>query len=396
MTLTDIGLLLAACAMFGLLYPHAIYPPLLWIISKYFAKPIIGLGRDLHSIDVVLSAYNEEQLIGGCLSSIAESDYPGGLVRILVGDDGSTDATCTIIETVSESICQPEVKLFRYNRSGKNYVINALIGQSTADIIVFTDADCVFDKCALSAINESFNDDSVGAAVGILKGSADGSEPDTGIEGDVFYRKIEAQINLFESAIQSTVTSNGALYGLRRTLVRSISSESLADDWVNLLEVIRAGLRVVFNPKALAVERRRVTMSGEIQRTIRTAAAGMSTVWKYRALISPTNGWVSYFLISHKIIRWLSPLFMIALMIGTVFTMESTLLFGLLLYSQIFAYGFALLGYAASVNGQHVPVASAFQYFVAMNYSFLAAMLRFCGSRRNDRWNPNEGISNDK
>lgn len=396
MTLTDVGLLLAACAMFGLLYPHAIYPPLLWILSKYFSKPIAGPGGDLRSIDVVLSVYNEEQLISGCLTSIAESDYPSSLMRILVGDDGSTDATRTEVESVIQGIDRPEIILFRYNRSGKNHVINSLIGQSTADIIVFTDADCVFDECALRAINESFNDDSVGAAVGITKSSAESSKIETGIEGDTFYRKIEARINLHESAIQSTVTSNGTLYSIRRMLVKTISSETFADDWVNILEVIRSGRRVILNPKVSAVEKRRVTMSSEIRRTIRTAAAGMSTIWNYRALLSPANGWVSFFLISHKIIRWASPLFMILLLIGTVLSTDNTLLFGILLYGQIVVYSLALLGYAASVNGQNVPVASAFQYFVAMNYSFLAAMVRFCGSRRNDRWNPNWGIDNDR
>ncbi|MBI2793265.1 MAG: glycosyltransferase [Ignavibacteria bacterium] len=396
MTLTDVGLLLAACAMFGLLYPHAIYPPLLWIISKYFAKPLQTSTNEPHSIDIVLSAHNEEQLIGQCLTSVVESDYPKHLVRILVGDDGSTDNTCSIIESISQNIGHQKVKLFRFSRSGKNHVITSLVGQSTADIILFTDADCVVDKGALSAVNETLNDESVGAVVGMLKVASDSSGLQPGLEGETFYRRIEAGINQLESTIGSTVTSNGALYGVRRVLAGSIPSASFADDWVNLLEALRAGSRVVFNPKAWAVENRRVTMYGEIQRTIRTASAGMSTVWYYRSLLSPKYGWTSFFLLSHKIIRWASPLFMIALMMGTVLTVGNTMLFGTLLYGQIIAYGLALLGYAASVNGQNVPIASALQYFVAMNYSFLAAMVRFKRSQRNDQWNPNEGIGNDK
>jgi cellulose synthase/poly-beta-1,6-N-acetylglucosamine synthase-like glycosyltransferase len=396
MTLTDVGFVLAACAMFGLLYPHAIYPSLLWIILKYYAKPLRASKGELHTIDIVLSAYNEEKLINGCLTSFVESDYPKHLVRILIGDDGSTDNTYSVVESVSQSIVHPEVKLFRFNRSGKNHVITSLVSLSTADIIVFTDADCIVDKGALRAVNETLNDDSVGAVVGMLKVVADGSQLDGGIEGDTFYRRIEARINQFESAIDSTVTSNGALYGVRRVLARSISSASFADDWVNLLEALSTGRRVVINPKAWAHEKRAVTMHGEIQRTIRTASAGMSTVWHYRSLLSPKYGWISFFLISHKVIRWVSPLFMIALMIGTVATINNTLLFGILLYGQIIAYGLALLGYAASVNGQNVPIASALQYFVAMNYSFLVAMLRFMRSQRNDQWNPNEGIDNDK
>lgn len=398
MTLTDIGLLIAACAMFGIFFPHTIYPLLLRIISVFTnsnKRSLQGIvGRDVHrSIDVCLSAYNEAAFIGDCLISITKSNYPKHLIRIFVGDDGSSDTTVSTVESIAKTVGETKILISRYQHSGKNFVMNSLLQQSTADIVVCTDADCVFDGNALSGINATFSDECVGAVVGVLKQDNTDDTHEAGIKSETAYRKFETKINILESVIDSTVTSNGSLFAVRRELVKDVSHSKMADDWVNLLGAIQSRWKVVLNSQAIVVEKRRVSLSGEVRRTIRTASSGMATLWHYRSLLSPMRGWVSFFLLSHRIIRWASPLFLIALMIGTILTIDNTILFGILFYGQLTVYALALLGYAASVQKQNIPVVSAFLYFVAMNYCFFIAMIRFIMSKENDKWNPNEGIS---
>ena len=88
----------------------------------------------------------------------------------------------------------------------------------------------------------------------------------------------------------------------------------------------------------------------------------------------------------------MSPLFLILLMIGTVLVVEQTMLFGFLFYGQLALYALALVGYSASKNGQHVPLASTCLYFVTMNWSFLRALVRWMGRSKVDTWVPTQGV----
>ena len=86
---------------------------------------------------MVISLYNEEDVIGPKINNLLEMDYPPEKMEILIGSDGSTDRTHDIIRQFSN----PRIKLFIMpKRQGKMATINGLVPKARNEIIFFTDA----------------------------------------------------------------------------------------------------------------------------------------------------------------------------------------------------------------------------------------------------------------
>ncbi len=97
-------------------------------------------------VSVIVAARNEERNIDACLMGLAALRYEGGEMEILVVDDQSTDETADIITAWCERV--PHMRLLQtrgtvHNLRGKANAITQAIEESTGEIILTTDADCV-------------------------------------------------------------------------------------------------------------------------------------------------------------------------------------------------------------------------------------------------------------
>jgi len=107
-------------------------------------------------ISIIIPARNEEENIGYCLQSIIEQSYPAHLFEVLVVDDHSTDNTAAIIKSYASN----NVKLISLKdylsaneiNSYKKKAIEISIQQSNGELIVTSDADCIFRKNWLTTI----------------------------------------------------------------------------------------------------------------------------------------------------------------------------------------------------------------------------------------------------
>lgn len=107
-------------------------------------------------ISIIIPARNEEENIGYCLQSIIEQSYPAHLFEVLVVDDHSTDNTAAIIKSYASN----NVKLISLKdylsaneiNSYKKKAIEISIQQSNGELIVTSDADCIFPKNWLTTI----------------------------------------------------------------------------------------------------------------------------------------------------------------------------------------------------------------------------------------------------
>jgi dolichyl-phosphate beta-glucosyltransferase len=107
-------------------------------------------------VSIVLPAYNEEQRIGPALDELFEyltANSPAregarlaaelGSVEVLVVDDGSTDATVSIVEqrAAAPPAGAPLLRVLREPHSGKGGAVRAGMLAAAGDLVVFTDAD---------------------------------------------------------------------------------------------------------------------------------------------------------------------------------------------------------------------------------------------------------------
>ena len=110
-----------------------------------------GLSK-LPSLSVLIPARNEESVIRACVQSLLAQEYSGSL-EVLVLDDRSEDATGQIVSEIAAT--DSRVKLLNGGEllpgwKGKPNALRQLAAVANGEIILLTDADCVFFPGALA------------------------------------------------------------------------------------------------------------------------------------------------------------------------------------------------------------------------------------------------------
>jgi poly-beta-1,6-N-acetyl-D-glucosamine synthase len=242
-------LLLSVLLFFIALFPYMIY---LWGI--YFGKKSdeIILPLTYPAISIVMSAYNEEQVIERRIANIQECHYPKESMEIIFVDDLSSDNTKNLAKLCLERSKIPYQIISNTERLGTNRSYNSAISRANYPIIVTTDADVFFDPDALSyLIGRLLSNKKIAAVTGELRPLMN-TNSTTILEG--VYRSFYGRMCVWESTIDSTYNFNGALVAFRSDLIQRINDKRGADDANTAFEAIRKGYRAVYESKAVVYE----------------------------------------------------------------------------------------------------------------------------------------------
>src|SRR5499425_1766571 len=117
------------------------------------------------TVSLVVAAHDEAECIEEKLRNSLALDYPRDRLEVLIGSDGSTDATDAIVRANPD----PRVHLSAAPRAGKTSVLNRCIPAARGDIVVLSDANTRIDPGALQALVRHFEDAEVGAVCGRLQ-----------------------------------------------------------------------------------------------------------------------------------------------------------------------------------------------------------------------------------
>ena len=381
--------------IFGLLsiYNFLLYPVILAILSKIIPVRINPVNMEQPEITFIIAAYNEESLIAGVIKSIRESDYPKNKINIIIGSDGSTDKTNEIIENIAND--DAGITLVVLGRGGKNRVLNTIVPMAKTEIILFMDVDVRLNKDTITNLIRYYVNDDIGAVIASQKVVGDGSTVNAGSEGDSIYHKYEEYIRINESIIASNVNSLGYLYSIKKDLFIPIPNDMVCDDLHNIYSVLRSKKRVIFALEAKAYEIRPKSLNNEYHRRIRAVAGGWATIKYHSELLNIFKfGITALFVWSHKIFRWLSPVFMIFLMIFTILTYDVNFnLFLFFIIPQLILYFSSFIGYIFEKMNMNTKIFRIFVFFVSMNYSSLLGLFRFLSRQQNAIWS-RDGFKN--
>jgi poly-beta-1,6-N-acetyl-D-glucosamine synthase len=223
-------------------------------------------------------------------------------LEIVVASDGSWTAP-----TRSSAPSRPcGVRLLAFpERRGKIAAINDGMMSVTAEIVVFSDANTFLDPGAIRALVRNFADDTVGAVSGDVV--LEGERAALGSSEDLYYR-YERWLQACESRIGTMVGVDGALYAIRRELFVPPPVDTILDDMAIPMAVTRAGFRVVFEPEAHAHERGSESATEEFVRKSRVVAGPCSSSVGPTAPFPRGNLQLIFTMVSHKALRWLSPI----------------------------------------------------------------------------------------
>jgi cellulose synthase/poly-beta-1,6-N-acetylglucosamine synthase-like glycosyltransferase len=383
-------IIVALCA-FLVIYPIAVYPVALWLISKFKQNPVQENLDYKPEITFIVAAYNEENLIEDCINSILHSNYPKDKIKILAGSDGSTDKTSEILYRMAKE--NSNLKVFEFNRAGKNRIINELYPIAESEIIGFLDADCRLEENAISASLAKRTDDSIGMVLSSVKILIDPSLSTCGVEGESFYQKYESFLRLHETKIHSNINSLGSFIAIRKDFLSQLPNNKVCDDFYIILNCIDKGKRVLYDNDVVTYEVREKNLKDESSRRVRLVSGGLATIANKKSLLSPKRGWSAFFLWSHKTLRWFIPVYLTFIVIfSAILSFDN--IFYLRLITMIFIFiSLALAGALAEKFKLNIKPLKLILFFSTMNIGFIRGIFRFIKGRQNSVWD-RAGLNN--
>ena len=336
------SLLLFWSAFALLVYVYVGYPLLAWARRRMRPRPVSRQPIEPH-VTVVVVAHNEGHRIGRRIENLLASDYPRERLAILVGSDGSTD------DTVDRALRYEDqgvtVRDFGQRR-GKPTVLNDLVASVEGEIVVLADARQRFEPGAIRALVANFADAEVGAVSGELHlRTRSGTSP--GGEGSGLYWKYEKFIRANESWTGSTVGATGAIYAIRRHLFEPIPADTILDDVLIPMQIVRRGYRVLFEAGARAHDLIAMNPREDFIRKARTIAGTFQLFARCPWMLNPVRCRVWFEALSHKALRLAIPVLHLAVFAANVALVE-VVFYRVLLAGQAMFYAAALAGYVQS------------------------------------------------
>lgn len=366
----------------ALLYAYLGYPLFVWFVS--LIRPLSVEKSEIEPfVTILITAYNEEKILRQKIENTFEIDYPKEKLEILVASDGSTDATDKIAREFSDS----GVKLFRQEgRKGKTYTQNKAVEKCSGEIIVFSDATTIYEKNVLREILPNFADESVGCVAGKLV-YVDDAKSGVG-SGAKKYWNYETFLKEKESLACSLIGASGCLYAVRKSAYRPMYPEACSDFLICTV-LYRQNLRTIFEPKAFCIEETNRQTDKELQMRVRVISQTFYDLWKNRDMLNPLkSGFFAIELLSHKLLRYAVPLFLILIFLSSVLLAFSSTIFLLISALQIGFYLSALLAWFLEKAKIKTGIFAVPLYFVLANTASAIAFYKFLRGEKFARWEP--------
>jgi cellulose synthase/poly-beta-1,6-N-acetylglucosamine synthase-like glycosyltransferase len=372
-------------------YSYAGYAVLIWLLSRVVGKkpsPPVMADADLPRIDLLIAAYNEATFIDARVRNALELDYPRDRLTIVVASDGSSDATAEIVRKYEKD----GVKLLDYQeRRGKSAVLNTTIAGLSGEILLLSDANTFSNTFAARALTRWFADPKVVSVVGKLVLT----DPVTGNNADSLYWKYETFLKTCEGRLDGLLGANGAIYAIRRPLYVPIPNNTIIDDFmIPLLAKLKHGGSIIYDVEAVAVEETPASLDAEFHRRARIGAGGFQSIGLLWPLLNPCRGWVSFTFLSHKLLRWFCPAFMIGAAVSNalIVALGGSGFYIWLMVGQI---AFYLTAYLVNLAPSRLKILKPLRLttmFTSMNAALLVGFFRWIRGTQGGAWRRTERL----
>ena len=369
-------------AVLALGYTYVGYPLLLFAISAIRSRPIKRRAVE-PSVTVIITAYNEERDLKAKLENTLALNYPKDLLEIIVASDCSSDGTDNIVRSFADR----GVVLHRQTeRLGKTAAQNVAVELAKGEIILFSDATTLYQPDVLKSIVPNFGDPSVGCVAGKLI-YVDPRDSGVG-KGARSYWGYETFLKTHESRVCSLIGASGCLYSVRRSAYVPLYNEACSD-FIIATKMVEQGLRAIYEPEAICWEETNYGTEKELKMRVRVITQTYTDLWRHRAMMNPLrSGFYAVELLSHKVFRYLVPVFLVVLFVSSALLASRSIFFMAVFFAQLAFYCLAAIGWFGVKLGMKSRLLVFPQYFLLANWAALAAFYKFVSGERYARWEP--------
>jgi cellulose synthase/poly-beta-1,6-N-acetylglucosamine synthase-like glycosyltransferase len=375
------------CLLLGI-YPYALYPACAWLLASLLRRDVRRGDAGLPRVTVVTAAYNEAAHIEATVRNKLAQDYPPELIDVVVVSDESADGTDDIVARIAAE--DARVRLVRQvPRQGKTSALNLAMSTVRGDIVLFSDANSIYERSALRTLVRNFSDPRVGYVSGQMKYV----NPDGSLVGDgcTAYMRYENFLRRVETRIGSIVGVDGGIDAVRRELYRPMRADQLPD-FVLPLNVVEQGYRVVFEPDAVLREDALGTQSSEYRMRVRVTLRALWALWDKRGLLNPLRtGFFAWQLFSHKVLRYLAFAPLAVAVVLNWFMLDRGFIFQVAAAGQVAFAACALVGMSGARSAARLVLPALCHYFALLNWASAVAFWRFLRGEKKVLWQPRQG-----
>ena len=366
----------------ALFYAYVGYPLLISLVSTLRPRRVKRADY-VPSVTMIITAYNEEGALAAKLENSLALVYPRELFEIIVASDCSTDST----DEIARAFASKGVLLHRQpERLGKTAAQNAAVTKARGEIILFSDATSLYAPDVLRQILPNFADGSVGCVGGRLI-YVDPGDTHVG-RGAKSYWNYETFLKRHESRACSLIGVSGCLYAVRRDAYVPLYNEACSD-FIIATKMIEQGLRTVYEPDAVCTEETNQQHDNELRMRVRIIAQTFTDLWRHRAILNPLrSGLYGIQLISHKVMRYFVPFFLIAMFAASAALSGVSISYRVFFVAQSIGYLSGALSWLLENLGVRSRILALPHYFVLANVASLIAMIKFLRGERYARWEP--------
>lgn len=376
---------------FALVHSYLLYPLLVRFLGRNIKetpkrKPSY---QDLPEMFILMAVYNEEAVIEQKLQTILNATYPKDKLRIIIGSDKSTDATDTIIQAYADK--DPRIDLQRFeSRTGKIGIINQLyknVGPLPGSILVMTDANAMFEEDLLLQLAMPFDDSKVGLVAANILNS--GVREDGISHHEKTYIQGENRTKYLEGELWGCMMGAfGACYAMRAELYRPVPAGFKVDDFYISMKVLEQGFKAIKSVDAICYEDVSNEITEEFRRKVRISSGNFQNLAVFYKMLWPGRGAVSFAFLSHKVLRWLGPYFMLGAFFSALYLSQVNVFYAVAFILQNMLLLILPIEWLCRRSGVHFIPLRFVTYFYYMNLALLAGSIKYIKGDRQNVWEP--------
>lgn len=354
------------------------------LVGRKSLSPVLPPDDELPNMTLMICAYNEADIIKEKMENIRQLDYPTDKLCVMWVTDGSSDNSNELLEQYKEVTL-----VFSPERLGKAAAMQHGLRENTAPYVVFTDANTMLNSNSIREIAKQFMKPNVSCVSGEKRVAAR-TQGQVAAEGEGLYWKYESVLKKWDSELYSAMGAAGELFAVKMADYHEAPSNSLLDDFMMSMLIVKDGHRIAYTSEAYAMEYGSADMHEEAKRKRRIAAGGLQSIWWLRSLMNPLKyPLVSFLFVSHRVLRWsITPFALMALIPLNIILlfMNAGTIYLVVFLLQIAFYTVTLVGWMMAEAGRKNKFFYVPYYFMFMNMNVFRGISYLCSHKNSGTW----------
>ena len=363
-------------------------------IGKKNNQIVYTVEDQLPFVSVIMSIYNEESVIQEKMESLLKLNYPKEKIQIFVGSDCSDDQSNELMAYFNRQYSNVVFIGFK-KRRGKPDVVNDLVEKAKEyrsfgddHLFLMTDASVILEESTLFELVKHFKNPEIALVDANMVSIGMKADGISKVENEYITTEVSLKHN--EGIVLGKMIGPfGGCYAIRSNFFSKIPPKYLVDDFYIAMRAFEKGGKAINELDARCFEAISHDIKEEYRRKSRISAGNFQNLSTFKHLLWRLND-LSIAFFSHKVLRWLGPIFIIFAFLSSLLLSLSgnilykalfLLLIGFLIIIPIFDVLFKIL----KIN---VLAFRKVRYFVMMNVALFEGFIKYLNGIKNNVWQP--------